>query len=86
MDINPLEILKWGGVVFAAGFIGYFGRHLSMLLIDRVHKRKPPQSITAESTRAMSVNQDNKLEESQLKLEKKKAKGEAKKAKKEKKH
>jgi hypothetical protein len=30
MDI--LEILKWVGIVLAAGFIGYFGRYPAMLI------------------------------------------------------
>ena len=40
MDIQPLDILKWVGIALAAGFIGYFGRYLAMLIIDRVHKKK----------------------------------------------
>ena len=42
MDIKPLEILKWIGIVLAAGFIGYFGRYLAMLIIEKVHKKEPP--------------------------------------------
>ena len=82
MDIQPLDVLKWIGVVFAAGFIGYFGRYLSMLIIERIHRRKSQQVPSAEPAREMPVGQDTTPEEAQLKLEKKRAKIEAKKAKK----
>ncbi len=77
-----LEILKWVGIVFAAGFIGYFGRYLAMLIIDRTRKRRALQ-ITAEPAKETPASQDTILEENRLKLEKKKAKAEAKRAKKE---
>lgn len=32
------EILKWVGIVFAAGFIGYFGRYLAQRIIARFRK------------------------------------------------
>ena len=80
-----LEILKWVGIVFAAGLIGYFGRYLGMLIIERMHKRKPPPTVTPEPAKEIPARQDSRLEESQLKLEKKRAKAEAKRAKKEKK-
>ena len=80
-----LEILKWVGIVFAAGFIGYFGRYLGMLIIERMRKRRPQQTLTAEYPEEIPSSQDNMLEESKLKLEKKKTKAEAKKAKKERK-
>ena len=47
MDIQPLEVLKWVGVVLAAGFIGYFGRYLAMLIIEKIHKRRPQPTATA---------------------------------------
>ena len=39
-DNTLLEIIKWVGIVFAAGVIGYFGRYLSMIIIDRISRRK----------------------------------------------
>lgn len=84
MDINPLDILKWVGIVFAAGFIGYFGRYLSMLIIDRLRKKKSQQAH-AEPAGETATSPEAALEESRLKLEKKKAKAEAKKTKKERK-
>lgn len=61
MDIQPLEILKWIGIVLAAGFVGYFGRYLAMRILGQTQRREKP---------AAPVQPD----EAQLKLEKKKAK------------
>ncbi len=61
MDTQPLEILKWIGIVLAAGFVGYFERYLAMKILGQAQKNKLP---------APSSQPD----ESQLKLEKKKAK------------
>jgi len=82
MDIQPLDILKWIGIGIAAGFIGYFGRYLAMLILERIHKRRPGQALTAEPTKEVSAIRSDKLEGSELKLEKKKVKLEVKKAKK----
>ena len=78
-----LEILKWVGIVFAAGFVGYFGRYLGMLLIEKMHRRQPPLAVTAESAKETPLSQDAALEAGRLKLEKKRAKAGAKRAKKE---
>ncbi len=69
MDTQPLEILKWIGIVLAAGFIGYFGRYLAMRILGQAQKNK----LSAPSSQP---------DESQLKLEKKKAKQAVKQAKK----
>ncbi len=76
MDVQPLEILKWIGIVLAAGFVGYFGRYLAMMIIERVHRKK------SNRDNKIPVNQPDYHEESQLKLEKKKAKQEVKRMKK----
>ncbi len=92
-DNLALEILKWVGIVFAAGFVGYFGRYLSMILIGRV-RRKRAQSIppteAAEEAEEITTTQELRpevikleLEKQKAKLEKKKAKAETKRAKKE---
>ena len=78
-----IEVLKWVGIVLAAGFVGYFGRYLAMLIIDRMRKRQSEQRAAMESSKEAPASQDIRLEESKLKLEKKRAKAEAKKAKKE---
>ena len=81
MDLQPLEILKWIGIVLAAGFVGYFGRYLAMLIIKRAH-RKEERSPVVESQGETTSGQESRLEESRIKLEKKKAKQQAKQAKK----
>ena len=85
MDNQALEILKWIGIVLAAGFVGYFGRYLAMMIIEKVHKKKaqPPPIPEPPPAEEAPQSQDIILEQSKLKLEKKKAKAEAKKAKKE---
>jgi hypothetical protein len=96
MDIQggnlALEILKWVGIVLAAGFIGYFGRYLAMLIIDRIHKKKAPETPVAEPARETRATQEPasetvklEIEKQKAKLEKKKAKADAKRAKKERK-
>ena len=81
MNDTTLEVLKWVGLAFAAGFIGYFGRHLAMMLIDKMRHKKPeaaspePPSITQASSSDVTAA-------AQAKADKKRAKAEAKKAKK----
>ena len=82
MEIEPLEILKWIGIVLAAGFIGYFGRYLAMLIIARTHKRKTPQNYAREANKKILTRLNKKVAESQLQSEKKLAKIKAKRAKK----
>ena len=88
-DNLALEILKWVGIVLAAGFIGYFGRYLAMLIIDRIHKKKAPETPVAEPARETRITQEPspetvtlEIERQQAKIEKKKAKADAKRAKK----
>ena len=83
MEIEPLEILKWIGIVLAAGFIGYFGRYLAMLIIDRTRKRKTPQTYAREANKKILTRLNKKIAESQIQSEKKLAKIKAKRAKKE---
>ena len=85
MDIQATEILKWIGIVLAAGFVGYFGRYLAMMIIEKMHKKESPPPPTSKSpaVEEPTLSQDTILEQSKLKLEKKKAKAEAKRAKKE---
>jgi hypothetical protein len=96
MDIQggnlALEILKWVGIVLAAGFIGYFGRYLAMLIIDRIHKKKASDTTVSESARETRATQESdsetvklEIEKQKAKLGKKKAKADAKRAKKERK-
>ena len=77
-----LEVLKWVGIVLAAGFIGYFGRYLAMLIIERTQRRKAGEAPAAEQVKEVSATRDSRVEEAGLKVEKKRAKAEAKRAKK----
>ena len=81
-DNQTLEVLKWVGIAFAAGFIGYFGRHLARRIIERTRKSRPQPPPTAEPTKEVPTSPDIRVEEARLKLEKKKAKAEAKRVKK----
>ena len=77
------EILKWVGIVLAAGFIGYFGRYLAMMIIERAHKKKSQEPIATTPPVTPETIQ-LEIEKEKAKAEKKKAKAEAKRAKKEK--
>ena len=84
MEIQAVDVLKWIGIVLAAGFVGYFGRYLAMLLIDKAHRRKGEiQESGVATVKEPEADYAIKLDENRRKLEKKKAKQMAKKAKKE---
>ena len=65
------EIIKWTLIVFVAGFIGYFGKHLGKMITGSFSKKKPEQ--TAVHSESFDKNQ-TKIEKKKLKLEKKKLK------------
>ncbi len=67
-----LEVLKWIGIALAAGFVGYFGRYPSKMLINKTngHKTKPPERPPAQAVEN-GVSEELK---SRQKIEKKKAK------------
>jgi len=85
-DNVALEVLKWIGLAFAAGFIGYFGRYLSKIIIERARRKRTEQAPIAESVKPSTseapVSQVDQVEIERLKLEKKRLKLEKKKAKK----
>ena len=81
MDIQPLDILKWIGIVLAAGFVGYFGRYLAMLVIDKLRREKP-EGRQVRSPIDIQSNHQSHTNERLQKMEKKKAKQEVKRAKK----
>ena len=71
-----LEVLKWAGIAFAAGFVGYFGRIPAKILIDKIRggeKPVPERTTVAEPDRG-----ETDIEKSRLKIEKKRAKRAAK--------
>ncbi len=69
-----MDVLKWVAVVFAAGFIGYFGRYLGKLLIQKFHRSKPEKTPTPQLMGKEANDYDYKLEKKRLKLEKKRSK------------
>lgn len=69
-----IEALKWVGIVFIAGFIGYFGRYLSMIIIERLRKRKGEKSTVAESHVNISTVKQDVPEKEALKINKKRVK------------
>jgi len=58
----------------AAGFIGYFGRYLGKLIIQKIHKGETEEALMTQSTESRADGEDYKLEKKRLKLEKKKRK------------
>jgi len=86
LSSNLTEVLKWVALVFAAGFIGYFGRFLGMLIIERMRQKRqgsPEQTPPVASAEERAAGRENKSEVDELKLQKKMVKLEKKKAKKE---
>jgi len=81
-DSQLTDILKWVALAFAAGFIGYFGRYLSMLVIERVRRRKTGSAASSAPEKVSAPARQDAIETSRIKAEKKKAKAEAKIAKK----
>jgi short subunit dehydrogenase-like uncharacterized protein len=79
-DNTAVQILTWVGIVFAAGFIGYFGRYLSTLIIDRIHKKKA-QEVPSQSSAGPSAPAQITPQSPQLEIEAQRAKGEKKRAK-----
>jgi len=72
--IGLMGILKWAAVVFAAGFVGYFGKYLSKLLIERFRRGKAEDISAPQPAETRTSQYDYKSEKKRLKLEKKKAK------------
>ena len=76
MDTQPVEILKWIGIVLAAGFVGYFGRYLAMIILRQANRK---ETKTATSVISIDTSPPDK---SHIKLAKKRDKQQAKQAKK----
>ncbi len=73
--VDLIELLKWVAVVFIAGFIGYFGRYLSKLIIARLHRAE------VEEHPGRAVVRESGVSERELDLEKARLNAEGKKAK-----
>jgi hypothetical protein len=76
------DVLIWIGVALAAGFVGYFGRHLAMMIIDKI-SRKKPEPPPPEAPPTTPLPPSDVAAATQAKVDKKRAKAETKKAKKE---
>ena len=76
-----IQILMWVGIVLAAGFIGYFGRYLAMLIIERMRRRKQTSTPATDAATKAPVRQEITPEAARLEIEKQKARAEKKKAK-----
>lgn len=74
MNESVTGIVKWTLVVLGAGFIGYFGRYLAMMIIRRVRKEKPESKNITIKTESDEEKYKYKLEKKRLKFEKKKLK------------
>ena len=80
-DNLAIEILKWVGIALAAGFIGYFGRYLARLIIERMRRKKQASIPATDAAPEAPVKQEITPEVARLEIEKQKAKAEKKKAK-----
>lgn len=78
--IEPVEALKWIAVIFVAGFIGYFGKYLSKIILAKVHKKGPEGKSESSPSKPIKTKEemDYELEKKRLKLEKKRIKAEKK--------
>lgn len=70
---TTITILKWVFIVFVAGFIGYFGKYLSKIILGKVHKKGLHGKKEEPKSKADS-KYGYKLEKKKLKAEKKKQK------------
>lgn len=75
MNNTFLEVLKWIGLVLAAGFIGYFGRYLAVRIIEKTNRNKSDTSTPKHDTDTpLGAEFSNKVEKKKTKAEIKKAK------------
>lgn len=76
MNESVTGILKWALIVLVAGFIGYFGRYMAMIIIKKMRKEKPEPKNIIIKTESDEEKYKYKLEKKRLNLEKKKLKKE----------
>lgn len=72
------QILFWAAVIFVAGFIGYFGKYLSKVILGKIHKKGPHGPKGKEVQSLSKEDYKYKIEKQKLKLEKKRMKAEEK--------
>lgn len=51
------EILKWVGLVFLAGFIGFFGKYLGRVVLSLMQRKSP--HVPAASSMEQAVKRQN---------------------------
>jgi len=69
------EIIKWVLIVFIAGFIGYFGKYLSKIIIAKIHKKpQQAQTIIHHHESPGKYKYKAKIEKQKAKVEKKRLK------------
>lgn len=57
---SALEVFKWVGIVFAAGFIGYFGRYLAKRMIAKFRKDDAAKAREQFSAAALACKVEKK--------------------------
>jgi hypothetical protein len=65
--IGLMGILKWTLVVFAAGFVGYFGRYLGELPIERFRRGKAEGISAPQPVETKTSQYDYKSEKKRRK-------------------
>ena len=72
-----VEISKWVLIVFVAGFIGYFGKYLSKIIIakfSKKQKKEASQKIVRQYESPEKYKYQAEIEKQKAKIEKKKLK------------
>lgn len=87
MNIDFLEILKWVIITFIAGIIGYLGKYVGIILLQKVRKKEAVSQDKKDEQKKIyseEVNKadDKKEKDNREKIEKKRRKAELKEAKK----
>jgi 3-polyprenyl-4-hydroxybenzoate decarboxylase len=70
--IDSMTVINWIGVVFAAGFVGYFGRYLSMRVIQRIQKHPKKTAVVVKSISKKQLKAELKHAKKTKKFEKSK--------------
>lgn len=76
-QISATDVLKWTALVFAAGFIGFFGKYLGRWVLSLFHREKAEVPPPAGSP-VKGVAPEGKPSEGELKILKKALKAKAK--------
>jgi hypothetical protein len=72
--LSGLDVLTWIGLVLAAGFVGYFGRHLAAKVIEKVTgagAASSPPEAEATGTAEKGAKDEKKRIKAEVKRQKK---------------